>query len=97
MLSLWGSCGRVLREVYVNREQIIKELKAERDRLNKAIAALEEQPIATGKAPVKARLPQRAPTGVVATVKPKRQISAEARRKMSEAQKRRREAEKKKQ
>jgi len=78
----------------VNREQIIKELKAERDRLDKAITALEEDP--TGKAPVKARLPQGAPSGVVAAVKPKRQISAESRRKMSEAQKRRREAERKK-
>jgi hypothetical protein len=87
----------VLREVYVNREQIIKELKAERDRLDKAITALGEEPTATGKAPVKARLPQGAPTGVVAAVKPKRQISAESRRKMSEAQKRRREAERKKQ
>jgi hypothetical protein len=30
----------VLTEVHVNREQIIKELKAEPDRLNTAIAAL---------------------------------------------------------
>jgi len=87
----------VLREVYVNREQIIKELKAERDRLDKAITALGEEPIATRKAPVKARLPQGAATEVVAAVKPKRQISAASRRKMSEAQKRRREAERKKQ
>ena len=80
----------------MNREQIIKELKAERDRLDKAITALGDEPITTGKAPVKARLPQGAQTGVVAAVKPKRRISAEARRKMSEAQKRRREAESKK-
>lgn len=81
----------------MNREQIINELKAERDRLDKAVAALEEQPISTGKEPVKARLPQGAATEVVAAVKPKRQISAASRRKMSEAQKRRREAERKKQ
>ena len=81
----------------MNREQIIKELKAERDRLDKAIAALAEEPTAAVKAPVKVRLPQGPPKGVVAAVKPKRQVSAEARRKMSEAQKRRREAERKKQ
>jgi len=100
-LCLRPYCDSVRKEVHVNREQIIKELKAERDRLNKAIEALEEEPIAVRHAPVRPHLSQSARAEGVALLdrernKPKREISAESRKKMSEAQKRRWEAAKKK-
>ena len=84
----------------MDREQIIKELKAERDRLNRAITALEEEPHEI-KAPARPRLPQGVQVKGMTSlekvkIKPKRQVSEESRRKMSEAQKRRWEATRKK-
>lgn len=56
-------------------DTILTELKSERDRLHRAITALE------GTAPRRGR-PRRAKTAIA---RPKRRMSAEARRKISEA------------
>lgn len=69
----------VQREKIMDLKSIVEQLKSERDRLSQAITALEGAQTSTGRARRK-----------VAKVNPgKRRLSAEARRRISEAQKKR--------
>jgi hypothetical protein len=69
----------------LNLDTILTELKAERDRIDRAIAALEGTAVApTSPKPVHTKTAKRG----------RRRITAEARKRMSEAQKRRRAKEK---
>jgi len=70
----------------LNLDAILTELKAERDRIDRAIAALE----GTAAAPTS---PKPAPAKTVK--RGRRRVTAEGRKRMSEAQKRRRAKEKK--